>query len=164
MKRVITAPPQTADQRLDPMSAFQWSSKTIYLKVLDDEIETLNVRIFRTPNPTTGAPRDPYVAPATLQEDGLWRCYLTPLCFSDVATGLQYDLVGLDADGNARHLGVGSLRVLVSHLTEDGTLPDVIPQDTYIYNPATQLWHKLVAEVDDQGVITVSVEQEGVER
>jgi len=163
MKRVITAPPRTADQRLEPMSAFQWSSKTVYLKVLDDEIETLNVRIFRTPA-QDGTARDPYVAAATLQQDGLWRCYLTPLCFSDVASNLQYDLIGVDAEGNPRHLGVGSLRVLTSHLTEDGTLPDVIPQDTYIYNPATQLWHKLVAEVDDQGVITVSVEQEGVER
>lgn len=164
MKRVITAPPQTADQKLEPMSAFQWSSKTVFLKILDDDVEALNVRIFRTPDPTTHEPREPYVAPATLQEDGFWRCYLTPLCFSDVATDLQYDLIGLDESGNARHLGVGTLRVLTSHLTEDGTLPDVIPQDTYIYNPTTQLWHKLVAEVDDQGVITVSVEQEGIER
>ena len=52
----------------------------------------------------------------------------------------------------------------MSHLTEDGTLPDVIPQDTYIYNPTTGLWHKLVAEVDDQGCITVAVAQEGIER
>ena len=42
MKRVITAPPQTADQKLEPMSAFQWSSKTVYLRILDDEIEALN--------------------------------------------------------------------------------------------------------------------------
>ena len=164
MKRCITAPPQTADQKLEPMSAAQWSSKTVYLRILDDEIEALNVRIFRTGDPATGEPRAPYVAPATLQADGLWRCYLTPLCFSDVATDLQYDLIGVDADGNARHLGVGALRVLVSHLTEDGTLPNVIPQDTYIYNPTTGLWHKLVATVDESGVITTAVEQEGIER
>lgn len=164
MKRVVTAPPQTSDQKLEPVSAFQWSSKTLYLKILDDEIEALNVRIFRTPDPATGEPRAPYVAPATLQENGLWRCYLTPLCFSDVAKDLQYDLIGLDGSNNPRHLGFGPLRVLVSHLTQDGTLPDVIPQDTYIYNPTTGLWHKLVATVDESGVITTAVEQEGIER
>lgn len=164
MKRVITAPPQTADQKLAPVSAFQWSSKTLFLKVLDDEVEALNVRIFRTSDPATGEPRAPYVAVATLQEDGIWRCYLTPLCFSDVSSDLKYDLIGIDGEGNSRHLGVGALRVLVSHLTEDGTLPDVIPQDTYIYNPTTGLWHKLVATVDESGVITTAVEQEGIER
>ena len=164
MKRVITAPPQTADQKLEPMSAFQWSSKTVFLKILDDEVEALNVRIFRTSDPATGEPRAPYVAVATLQEDGIWRCYLTPLCFSDVSSDLKYDLIGVDSQGNSRHLGVGSLRVLVSHLTEAGTLPDVIPQDTYIYNPTTGFWHKLVATVDESGVITTAVEQEGVAR
>ena len=164
MKTVVTAPSQTADQRLEAVSAFQWSSKTLYLKILDDEIEALNVRVFRTPDPATGEPRDPYVAPATLQEDGLWRCYLTPLCFSDVAKDLQYDLIGLDGSNNPRHLGFGPLRVLVSHLTQDGTLPDIIPADTYIYNPTTGLWHKLVATVDESGVITTAVEQEGIER
>lgn len=164
MKCVITAPPQTADQKLEPMSAFQWSSKTLYLRILDDEIEALNVRIFRTPDPATGEARTPYVAVATLQEDGFWRCYLTPLCFSDVASDLKYDLIGVDSQGNSRHLGVGTLRVLTSHLTEDGRLPDIIPQDTYVYNPVTGLYHKLVAEIDESGVITTSVEQEGVER
>ena len=37
MKTVVTAPSQTADQRLEAVSAFQWSSKTLYLKILDDD-------------------------------------------------------------------------------------------------------------------------------
>ena len=164
MKHVITAPATTADRRLEAVSAAQYSSRTLYFDVRDDEIEALNVRIFRTPDPATGEARTPYVAVATLQEDGFWRCYLTPLCFSDVASDLKYDLIGVDSQGNSRHLGVGTLRVLTSHLTEDGRLPDIIPQDTYIYNPVTGLYHKLVAEVDESGVITTAVEQEGVER
>ena len=156
---VVTA----GDMKIDnPKYKSQFHTKAKMLG--HDEVEALNVRVFRTPDPATGNPRAPYVAPATLQEDGIFRCYLTPLCFSDVASDLQYDLIGLDAEGNARHLGVGTLRVLTSHLTEDGALPDVIPQDTYIYNPTTGLWHKLVATVDESGVITTAVEQEGVER
>lgn len=163
MKHVITAPATTADRRLEAVSAAQYSSRTLYFNVVDNEVEALNVRIFRTPA-QDGSARDPYVAAATLQQDGLWRCYLTPLCFSDVASDLQYDLIGVDAQGNPRHLGTGLLRVQESHLTEDGRLPDIIPQDTYIYNPVTGLYHKLVAEIDESGVITTSVEQEGVER
>lgn len=163
MKTVITAPPQTADQKLAPVSAFQWSSKTLYFRILDDEIEALNVRIFRMPA-ADGTERTPYVAPATLQEDGIWRAYLTPLCFSDVASDLQYDLIGVDASGNARHLGVGALRVLDGNLTSEGTLPDIIPADTYLYNPTTGLYHKLIATIDESGVITTALEQEGVER
>lgn len=163
MKHVITAPATTADRRLEAVSAAQYSSRTLYFNVRDDEVEALNVRIFRTSAPD-GTARDPYVAAATLQQDGLWRCYLTPLCFSDVASDLQYDLIGVDAQGNPRHLGTGLLRVQESHLTADGTLPDVIPADTYLYNPSTGLYHKLTAEVDDQGCITVAVEQEGIER
>ena len=163
MKHVITAPATTADRRLEAVSAAQYSSRTLYFNIRDDEVEALNVRIFRTPA-QDGTARDPYVAPATLQQDGLWRCYLTPLCFSDIANDLQYDLIGVDAQGNPRHLGAGLLRVQKSHLTADGTLPDVVPADTYLYNPTTGLWHKLTADVDDQGVITVAVEQEGIER
>ncbi len=164
MKTVITAPSQTADGRLDPVTAHQWSSKTLYFAISDDEIEHLNIRIYRTPDPQTGAGRDPYVAAATLQADGIWRCYLTPLVFSDVSAALKYDLIGIDSEGNSRYLGSGSLRVLASDLTADGALPDVIPHDTYIYNPVTGLYHKLVAEVDAAGIITTAVEQQGVSR
>ena len=163
MKHVITAPATTADRRLEPVSAAQYSSRTLYFNIVDDEIEALNVRIFRTPA-ADGTTRTPYVAAATLQQSGLWRCYLTPLCFSDVSSDLKYDLIGVDADGNPRHLGWGQLRVQESLLTADGSLPDIIPDDTYLYNPVTGLYHKLVAEVDEAGVVTVSVEQEGVVR
>ena len=101
MKHVITAPATTADRRLEAVSAAQYSSRTLYFDIKDNEVEALNVRIFRTPD-SEGNARAPYVAAATLQQDGLWRCYLTPLCFSDVSSDLNYDLIGIDGEGNSR--------------------------------------------------------------
>ena len=161
---IVVVPPRTADRRIAPLAVAQYSSHTMYIKVIDPEIDGLNVRIFRTPDPQTGEPRAPYVAVATRQEDGLWRCYLTPLCFSDIADNLRYDVIGFDSRNYARHLGYGRLTVQVSYLTADGELPDIIPQDTYIFNPQTQLWHKLTAAIDEAGVITCDVEQEGIVR
>ena len=40
----------------------------------------------------------------------------------------------------------------------------VDPADTYVRNPVTGLYHKLTAEVNEHGEVTVAVEEEGVER
>ena len=42
--------------------------------------------------------------------------------------------------------------------------PAIVPADIYVRNPVTGLYHKLTAEVNEHGEVTVAVEEEGVER
>lgn len=70
------------------------------------------------------------------------------------------------ADGAVKTLPSESVRIKVTDCPAevnvtalniaDGT------RDTYIRNPVTGLFHKLVAETDESGVLTVAAEQEGV--
>ncbi len=127
-----------------------------------DDIDDISVQIGRTADPNTHDPRKNFTAAATRQPDGSFRCYLSPFHFPDVSDALKYHVLGTDADANPRWLGSGALVVRDCPANGSAVTPDVIPDDAYAYNPVTKLYHKLVAEVDEDGVITVAVEQKGV--
>ncbi len=103
-----------------------------------------------------------YTAPGTRADDGTWRVYLAPGYFPAKSDGLKYHVVGTDTRGNPRWLGTGLLRVFANPANGSPVAPDVIPRNSYAYNPVTGLYHKIVAEVNDLGEITLSTEQEGV--
>ena len=128
---------------------------------IPDDIDGLTVQIERTPDGTT--PRANFTAAATRQADGSYRCYLSPFYFPDVAS-LAYHIIALDANGNARWLGTGNLEVRDNPANGSPDVPEIIPADTYIRNPVTGLYHKLVADVNDLGEISVGVDPEGIER
>ena len=129
-----------------------------------DDIESLTVEIERTPDPQTHEPRPNYTAASTRQTDGTFSCYLSPFYFPEIAPDLRYHVVSTDKDGNQRWLGTGDLRILENPANGSSVAPEIIPADTYIRNPVTGLYHKLTAEVNEHGEVTVAVEEEGIER
>ncbi|MBR4353767.1 MAG: hypothetical protein IKP97_00520 [Kiritimatiellae bacterium] len=129
---------------------------------LPDDLEALAVLIGRTPE--NNAPRSDFVAAAHRQDDGSWRCYLSPFYFPDASESLEYHIVGADTSDNPRWLGTGSLVVRDCPANGSSVTPEVLPRDAYVYNPVTGKYHKLVAEADELGNISVAVEQEGVDR
>lgn len=128
------------------------------------DVSDLAVQIGRTADPETHLPRPNFTAAATRQGDGSYSCYLSPFFFPDVSGSLEYHVVGTDGKGNARWLGTGALVVLDSPANGSPAAPEIVPADTYVRNPVTGLYHKLTAEVNEHGEVTVAVEEEGVER
>ena len=132
-----------------------------------DDIESLTVEIERTPDPNTHQPRPNYTAAATRQTDGTFRCYLSPFYFPEIAPDLHYHVIGTDTaapTANPRWLGTGDLRILKNPANGSSVAPEIIPADTYIRNPATGLYHKLVAEVNEDGELSVAIEKEGIQQ
>lgn len=136
---------------------------------IPDDADTIAVQIGRTPDPQTQEPRPNYTAAARETSTGgaaarTFRCYLAPFYFPDEADALEYHVVATDTAGNPRWLGTGAL--IVRDNPADGTpvAPEIIPADTYIRNPATGLYHKLTAAVDEDGNLTIALADEGVER
>ena len=89
---------------------------------------------------------------------------MSPFFFPDLSDALEYHVLGTDTNGNARWLGSGPLEVRDNPANGSPVVPEIIPADTYIRNPATGLYHKLTAAVDEDGNLTISLEEEGVER
>ena len=132
-----------------------------------DDIDTIAVQIGRTPDPNTHQPRPNYTAAATRQTDGTFRCYLSPFYFPEIAPDLHYHVIGTDTaapTANPRWLGTGDLRILENPANGSSVSPEIIPADTYIRNPATGLYHKLVAEVNEDGELSVAIEKEGISK
>ena len=107
---------------------------------------------------------NPISARGRMVQDGVWHVYAMPFCFPAAAGDLKYEIVCTDEGGNARWLGTGALAVLACSAAGSGEEPQIVPRDTYLRNPVTGLYHRLVAEVDEDGVLTVAVDQEGVEK
>ena len=132
---------------------------------IPDDVDTITVQIGRTDDPTTHQPRQNFTVAANRNADGkTFRCYLSPFCFPDVSDALEYHVLGTDTNGNARWLGSGPLIVRDNPANGRPVPPEIIPADTYIRNPVTGLYHKLIAEVNDLGEITVAADPEGIER
>lgn len=131
---------------------------------IPDDIDGMTVQIRRIADPTTHQARENFTAAAMRNADGTFRCYLSPFHFPDVSDALEYHVIGLDTNGNARWLGTGALIVRDNPASGSPEVPEIIPRDTYIRNPVTGLYHKLTAEVNDMGEIVVGVETEGMER
>lgn len=132
---------------------------------IPDDIDGMTVQIGRTEDHTTHHPRPNYTVAANRNADGkTFRCYLAPFYFPDEADALEYHVVATDTTGNPRWLGTGQLIVRDNPADGSPVAPEIIPADTYIRNPATGLYHKLTAAVDEDGNLTVALEDEGIER
>lgn len=91
---------------------------------------------------------------------GEWKCYANGFFFPDAGKA-HYHVTAKTFKGDSVYLGSGVLRIIPSVLCAD-TANAIIPADTYIRNPNTGLWHKIVAELDESGQIVLATEQEGI--
>lgn len=91
---------------------------------------------------------------------GVWRVYANALVFPD-AGRFPYHVTARDEQNGSRWIGSGYVTVLASVLNVDGSAVPPIPEDTYIRNTETGLWHKLTVTIED-GEIVAQLEQEGI--
>lgn len=133
---------------------------------IPDDVDTITVQIGRTEDPTTHEPRPNFTAAAreVTETPRSFRAYLSPFLFPDVSDALEYHIIGTDENGNARWLGTGPLIVRDNPANGSPAPPEIIPADTYIRNPATGLYHKLTAGVNELGEIVLDCNPEGIER
>ena len=134
---------------------------------IPDDADTIAVQIGRTPDPQTQEPRQNFTAAASEVAGSTpraFRCYLAPFYFPDEADALEYHIMATDANGNPRWLGTGTLIVRDNPADGSPVTPDIIPADTYIRNPATGLYHKLTAAVNEYGELSIDLESEGIQR
>lgn len=134
---------------------------------IPDDVDTITVQIGRTEDPDTHQPRPNFTAAATEVEGQTPRCfraYLSPFLFPDTSDALEYHIIGMDENGNARWLGTGPLVVRDNPADGSPVTPEIIPADTYIRNPATGLYHKLTAAVNEYGELSINLESEGIHR
>ena len=107
----ITLRPDKVDVPLDPVAVGRQSSAVfIFVGDVPDDIESMTVLVGRTPDPTTHDPRSDFTVNAARGEDGVFRAYMPPSCFPDVAE-LEYHVYGVDTHGYNRWFGTGPLHV-----------------------------------------------------
>lgn len=150
--------------RLDlplPTATVGKESSAVFIIVGDipDDIPSMTVKISKANGELVTAA----ATEVTGSSARCFRCYLSPFHFPNANDGLFYHVFGTDTGGNPRWLGSGSLRVLEKP-SGAGSAPDIVPPDTYIRNPATGLYHKLTATVDEDGNLALDLADEGVER
>lgn len=135
-------------------------------EIVGDLGSYLSIRMeFSRVDGSGGSRREPFAVAAVKNLRGdAWSVYASPFCFPDADCGLEYQVVGKDSHGNDRWLGTGRLEVSACGANGSSEEPPIVPRDTYLLNPVTGLYHRLVAEVDEDGVLTVAVDQEGVEK
>ena len=160
MKQRIRIDESRLNFPLAPISAGVLSSHYVELVDVPETVQTLGV-LFEY-----GANAARYRAECSRAGDGVWECYATPFIFpaADVTGQLHYHVVAVDDRDNEQWLGTGTLFVHSNPANGSSSAPEIIPRDTYIRNPTTGLYHKLTAAVDEDGNLTVILEEEGVER
>ena len=94
---------------------------------------------------------------------GEWAAYASPAFFPTVGTA-AYHLTAKDPEGNSRWLGAGRVRILDSVLNVDGAQAPILPDDTYVRNPVTGLYHLLTVTADEDGNLTPEIADEGITR
>ncbi len=102
------------------------------------------------------------VAAASPIPDGRWAVYASGLHFPEVGVG-KYHVTGRDGRGGSVWLGCGRLLVEQSVLNVDEEDVPLVPEDAYVRNPATGLWHKLEVTVEN-GVLVPEFSNQGVSR
>lgn len=155
----ITLHPDRLDLPLAPCACGRLSSAVITVGgEIPDDIEAIAVDVEYM----DGDEKKRYTAAGTRQADGTFRVYLAPAYFPAESDQLKYHVLGTDAQENPRWLGSGMLRIFDNPANGSPIAPDILPRNSYAYNPQTGLYYKIVAEVNDLGEITLSTEQEGV--
>lgn len=118
------------------------------------DLENVEVH-FGTPTNASGTPVKCMAAPG-----GDWRVYASGLYFPTEGKA-RYRVSARTPEGDSVHLGDGALYVVPSSLNTDGAAIPIVPEDTYLYNPATGLWHKLTCAIEDNCIVPI-VSKEGI--
>ena len=103
-----------------------------------------------------------YIAAGSRQPDGTFRVYLAPGYFPAESNSLKYHVYVTDQLDNPRWMGAGILRILDNPSDGESPSPSVLPKNLFAYNPVTHLYHRITAEANAAGEITLALEQEGV--
>jgi hypothetical protein len=120
------------------------------------ELENVEVH-FATPTNASGSAVKCEAVPG-----GEWRVYASGLYFPDEGRA-RYRVSARTPQGDSVHLGAGTLEIVPSSINvEESALP-IVPEDTYLRNPATGLWHKFTCTFED-GMLTPNIAKEGITR
>jgi len=142
---------------LSTLEAARHSVLEFTLQGLPQDMENVCVHIGRPGSDSYEA-----VAASPLP-DGCWSVYASGLYFPEVGRA-DWHLTSKDRKGRSRYHGMGTLRIVESVLNENGAqTPSLIPEDTYVRNPRTGLWHKLTAKFEDGEIVPI-IDPEGIER
>ena len=79
---------------------------------------------------------------------GDWRVYASGIYFPDMGSA-KYRVSAKTPEGDSVHLGEGALYIVPSSLNVDAAAIPIVPEDTYLRNPKTGLWHKLTCTIED---------------
>ena len=94
--------------------------------------------------------------------DNRWAIYANALNFP--TEGLAtYHLTGKDQNDNSVWLGSGRLEIVPSVLHSDAADVPIVPEDTYVRNPATGLWHKITLHFEGDELV-LDYDKEGITR
>ena len=146
-----------ADRLLDTLAVGRGSSIEFELAGLPEGVENVTVHVGRPESDTHAAAR------ATALPDGRWGVYLSGLYFPTEGMS-DWHVTAKDKRGNAVWFGRGRLDIVPTVLGDaDGQEPPILPDDTFIRNPVTGLWHRLTVDVEN-GQLVPTIESEGVER
>ena len=118
----ISVNPDRLDVALAPMFAGKLSSAVWFVVGVPPDVASLSILIDR------GAGNAAFTAAALKTAPGVFRCYLSPFYFHDVATA-TYHVMGEDDSGNPRWLGSGTLSVLDCPADGSSVTPDVLPKE-----------------------------------
>ena len=126
----ITLRPDRLNFSLDAVAVGRYSSAVlVFVGDVPADIESMTVLVGRTPDPTTHDPRNDFMVTATRGADGVFRAYMPPSCFPDIAE-LAYNVYGVDANSNDRWLGTGPLHIVPGLANAAGALPP--PESAYV--------------------------------
>ena len=120
------------------------------------DLENVEVH-FGTPTNASGTPVKCMAAPG-----GDWRVYASGRYFPDEGRA-RYRVSARTPQGDSVYLGAGTIEIVPSSINvEESALP-IVPEDAYVRNPATGLWHKFTCTFDD-GILTPKIAKEGITR
>lgn len=118
------------------------------------DLENVEVH-FATPTNASGTPVRCDAMPG-----GDWRVYASGIYFPDEGKA-KYRVTARTPQGDSVHLGEGTLRIVQSSLNVDAAVIPIVPDDTYLRNPVTGLWHKLTCTIEDGDMLPL-ISKEGI--
>ena len=118
------------------------------------DLENVEVH-FATPTNASGTPVRCDAMPG-----GDWRVYASGIYFPDEGKA-KYRVTARTPQGDSVHLGEGALRIVPSSLNVDAAAIPIVPEDTYLRNPETGLWHKLTCTIEDGDMLPL-ISKEGI--
>lgn len=121
------------------------------------ELENVQIHIGRPDNANGSA------VACTALPGGEWRAYASPIYFP-MPGKAKYRVTARTPEGDSVLLGTGSLTVAAAPVNTPGSETEIIPDDTYVRNPKTGLWHKLTITEEEDGDLTPHLEPKGIAR